>query len=94
MPNISLDKIDEVLIGSIQDVEDFFTFIHVDQRLNFHPDSSFADYVHFKTDERIYSDKQVEVLDSILEACFGICEDKNKDIYEIGLTILYSTMKH
>jgi hypothetical protein len=69
-------------IKNTQDVAAFFTYLVEVEKLNFHPDESFDQYVNLDTKEQSYTVEECTVRDKLMEKCFLVCE--NADIYEIA----------
>jgi hypothetical protein len=65
------------------DIKTFFVWLVSDQHLNFHPDTSFENYVDYETDERIYTDEEARQLNTLMDKCFEI----KKDVHEIGIKV-------
>lgn len=74
-------------VNTLTDVRKFFEEI-TDSSIAFHPDESFHNYVNLDTDERTFSKTEADRLDRILVKSFIICTDKNKDIYDLCLSVL------
>ena len=72
---------------TLTDVRKFFEEIN-DSSIAFHPDESFHDYVEINTDERTFSKTEADRLDILMNKCFKICKEKNKDIFDIALSVL------
>lgn len=81
---ISLATIDELLLGSLEDVTAFISFLQDCLGLGYHPDTPFEDYIA-ANDKPTFTAEQAKILNELMEACFSICDQNNKDIYEIGL---------
>jgi hypothetical protein len=75
-------------VNTVTDVRKFFEEITNDCSIAFHPDESFHNYVHLDTDEKTFSKTEADRLDKILDKCFIICTEKNKDIYDLCLSVL------
>ena len=73
-------------IKTVDDVKDFFNELK-SEGLNFHPDTSFADYVNIETGLTFYTEEEVKRRDGLLNQAFEVCDNVNIDIYEIGLDI-------
>lgn len=74
-------------VNTLTDVRKFFEEI-TDSSIAFHPDESFHNYVNLDTDAKTFSKTEADRLDRILVKCWIICTDKNKDIYDLCLSVL------
>lgn len=70
-------------IKTIKEVESFFKQL-LRERLNFHPDNDFADYVNYDTHQPTYTAEEAEALNKKMEQCFEVCEHAGVDIYGIA----------
>jgi hypothetical protein len=75
-------------VNTLRDVRKFFEEIVCDCSVAFHPDRSFHDYENFDDDEKTFSKTEASRLDEILLRCFDICKNKNKDIYDMCLSVM------
>ncbi len=82
-------------IKSVKEVETFFHHIVEERRINFHPDTSFEEYVSNETKQTSFSKEECQIYNRLMEESFDICEKSNVDIYEIGIKELepYTTVK-
>ena len=72
-------------ISTLSGVVAFFEHLLYDRRISFHPDDDFSEYVKFSTSERIFSDKETEIYNRLMDECFEVCNMNNVEIYSIGL---------
>ena len=75
-------------ITNIEDVRKFFLYLQDCLRLNFHPDTDFADYVKITTGDPSFSRKEVANYNSLMDQCFAVCETTKTDIHAIALEIM------
>jgi len=75
-------------VNTVTDVRKFFEEITNDCSIAFHPDESFHNYVHLDTGNKTFSKTEADRLDKIVDKCFIICTEKNKDIYDLCLSVL------
>lgn len=68
-----------------EDVGRFFFWLVFECRVNFHPDDSFDSYVSLKTGEQTFTKEQADKYDAVMERCFEVCEQYQRDIYEIAI---------
>lgn len=72
-------KYEKTKIKSIDDVKQFFKYLHNTEKLVFHPDDEFLGNM-----EDYITKKQAMNLDRYMLDCFEVCEKEKKDIYEIA----------
>ena len=72
-------------IENIADVELFVKFVYDELQVNFHPDDDFNDYINSETKEATFNKEDAEVLNTLIDDCFKVCERENVDFYEIAL---------
>jgi len=70
-------------IRTIKDVRAFAEYLINTEKVSFHPDSDFCDYVNMKTSERTYSDAEADKRNQLMDDCFRVCEKNGADIYEV-----------
>lgn len=80
-------------INTIEDVRLFAFQLVNEENLSFHPDDDFADYINVETKETTYSDKEVKMLNNLMEKCFDICQQNEVDIYDLMGQPLFERMK-
>ena len=70
-------------IEKVEDVKAFAKHLTVIEKISFHPDDDFSDYVNTETQEPTYSQEEAELRNDLMNQCFKICEQNNVDIYDI-----------
>ena len=78
-------------IKNPNDVKDFFKYLVNVEKVNFHPDDDFDDYIDFKTKKKLFSKKEAQNLDQYMEDSFLVMDlpkNKDKEIYTIGLEVM------
>ena len=75
-------------INTINDVKEFATHLVQIEKLSFHPEDDFNDYVNIKTREAFYTKEEAQKRNYLMNKCFHICEKLNVEIYEILLPII------
>jgi len=70
-------------IHNIDDVKAFADYLVNVEKVNFHPDDDFKDYINYKTKEATYTEKDAQERNRLMDECFKICEKEGVDIYEI-----------
>ena len=70
-------------ITNIKDVERFADYLVNGLSVNFHPDDPFENYVSYEDGSPIFSDKDIETGNRLMEECFDVCESNGTDVYEI-----------
>lgn len=71
-------------IKTIEDVKAWFRELIVEEKLNFHPDTPFDDYINTDTRKDSYTKVEADFRDSLMSAAFEVCEAVGIDIYEIA----------
>jgi hypothetical protein len=75
-------------ITSTDDVKKFFIYLYRVEKLCFHPDDPFDDYIDFFTKEKTFSDEQCKRYDDLMRQSFDVCNKVDADfIYEIGMQL-------
>lgn len=74
-------------IKTLDDVIDFFTHLYKHERLAFHPDTPFEDYVEMGTDKPSYTPEEASIRNNLLDQCFQYCDKHNYDIYGVGIKV-------
>lgn len=67
-------------------------FVLLSSFLNWHPDTEFSQYVEHATGERVFSNRDVRVLDMCMAQCFEVCSHDPGLIYNLGLETLKESM--
>ncbi len=70
-------------ITDIKDVREFAKHLTYIEKLNFHPDNDFNEYINFETRQPSYSENEIKVRNHAMNRCFEICKKENADIYDI-----------
>lgn len=76
-------------IKTVKDVIEFFHHLAEEERLSFHPDENFEDYVNMKTNKPSYTQEEAHERDALMEQCFVVCDQNNRDIYDLSLKQFY-----
>jgi hypothetical protein len=71
-------------IKSISDVEQFFKHLTLIEKLAFHPDDDFKDYVT-NSNQLLYTAQETELRNNLMNDCFEVCEREKVDIYGVAL---------
>ena len=75
-------------IRNIEDVRAFFAHLANTDRVSFHPDDNFSDYVSIENGEITFSDEQATHYNELMNVAFKVCEFNGVDIYELGMAEL------
>ncbi|QYH38459.1 hypothetical protein GYM62_06465 [Algoriphagus sp. NBT04N3] len=80
---------------SVNNVEISFHHLIHEERLNFHPDEGFENYINLETKRQTYTDEEAAIRNNLMEQAFQVCDRQQADIYQIGadLLIKYLTSK-
>lgn len=79
-------------VNTVTDIENWFTHLIDTEKLNFHPDTPFEDYILYGTNEQVYSEEQATELNDRMQRCFEVAENAGTDVYEIGIPILFRSL--
>lgn len=79
-------------IKTLQDVQTFAQHLTKKERLSFHPDDDFFDYINIKTRERFYTDEEAKLRNKLMDDCFNVCKQENAEIYDIMYPSLFETI--
>ena len=74
-------------INTISDVEQFAKHLVQVEKLSFHPDDDFKDYVT-NANQPFYSTKEAKLRNKLMNDCFEVCEREKVDVYGVVLPIL------
>lgn len=69
-------------ITSIKDVQDFARYLYNERKVAFHPDDDFSEYIHSDSKEALFSESEISIFNRLINECFTVCEQNDKDIYE------------
>lgn len=81
-----IETILALTIKTTADVKEFFRQLVVDEKLNFHPDDSFTEYV--RDDVVIYSDEHARALNAQMDKAFKACHRDGSNIYALELDVM------
>ena len=79
-------------IKNLSDVETYFKQLILEEKLNFHPEEDFRNYVLLDTGLSSYNEEEAELRNHLLDECFDVCERYQADIYQIGIEILFNQL--
>ena len=80
-----------IKIQTVNDVKVFATHLVQVEKLSFHPDDDFKDYI--SCDKKpIYSEQEAELRNKLMNDCFKVCNDNSVEIYEILLPIIQKSV--
>ena len=79
-------------INTVNDVTEFFTHLLEVERLNFHPDEDFANYVPMDSDKPTFSESDIEQYNFLMGRAFEACKEKDIDIYQLAMDCLKQHM--
>lgn len=74
-------------IKTINDVKAFATHLVQVEKLSFHPDDDFKDYITSDM-KSFYSEQEAEFRNKLMTDCFEVCNNKNVEIYKLLLPII------
>ena len=74
-------------INTISDVEQFAKQLVQGEKLSFHPDDDFKDYVT-NSNQPFYTTQEAELRNKLMNDCFEVCEREKIDVYVVVLKIV------
>jgi hypothetical protein len=74
-------------INTISDVEQFAKHLVQVEKLSFHPDDDFKDYLT-NSNQPFYTAQEAELRNKLMNDCFEVCEREKVDVYGVVLSIL------
>jgi hypothetical protein len=69
-------------INTISDIEQFAKHLVQVEKLSFHPDDDFKDYVT-NSNQPFYTTQEAELRNKLMDDCFVVCEREKVDVYGI-----------
>lgn len=78
-----------VSIQNLEDVKSFFHHLLFKERLNFHPDEDFQNYIDQETMQPTYTAQEALLRNKLMEQAFQVCEAHQVDIYQLGSDYLF-----
>jgi hypothetical protein len=74
-------------INTISDVEQFAKHLVQVEKLSFHPDDDFRDYVT-NANQPFYTTQEAELRNKLMNECFDVCEKEKVDFYGVVLGLI------
>jgi hypothetical protein len=71
-------------INTISDVEQFAKHLVQVEKLSFHPDDDFKDYLT-NSNQPFYTTQEAELRNKLMNDCFEVCEREKVDVYGVVL---------
>jgi hypothetical protein len=76
-------------IQTLNDVIAFAKHLVQNEKLSFHPDDDFRDYVKFETQEAFYTQEEALYRNKLMDKCVKVCKREKIEIYEVMLPIIH-----
>lgn len=80
-------------INTINDVKTFTKHLINVEKLSFHPDDDFTDYIDCNTNKPFYTKEEAEKRNQLMNTCFDVCEKNKKEIYTVMLPFFLKSLK-
>ena len=80
-------------ITTVDEVLDFFKYLVIERRCNFHPDDNFSEYVCYADGSHTFTEEEIPCFNRLMDECFSVCADSNVSIYDIGLEVLMKEIR-
>ncbi|MGM9697900.1 MAG: hypothetical protein ACI3Y0_04585 [Prevotella sp.] len=77
-------------IETTEDVSAFFNYLLREQKVNFHPDESFENYIDVVTREPSFTTQECKLFNRLMNESFDVCERECVNIYDIGTNVMAS----
>lgn len=74
----------ESQINTVDQVKEFFEYLAMERKVNFHPDDDFSDYIDLSTKEPTFNVEEVAIFNNLMDESFVVCESNQTDIYELA----------
>jgi len=68
-------------INTSDDVASFAKQL-LEERINFHPDTDFREYINLKSRKKTFTDNEALDRNKLMNKCFSVCNKEGIDIYE------------
>jgi len=75
-------------INTISDVKSFAKHLVEIEKLSFHPDDDFSDYINLKTKEPFYTKDEATLRNKLMTDSFEVCNRHNIEIYAVLLSTI------
>ncbi|BBE18569.1 hypothetical protein AQPE_2732 [Aquipluma nitroreducens] len=72
-------------ITTIDDVWEFFNYLHNVEGVVFHPEKDFNCYINGETHKPTYTKQEVKERNILMDKCFDVCSENNINIFEVGI---------
>lgn len=70
-------------INTLKDIETFVNLLVNEEKLNFHPDTPFEDYVYIKSGKLVYSSQEAQHRNRLLNQAFELGNKLGVDTHEL-----------
>lgn len=74
----------ESQINTVDQVKEFFDYLAMERKVNFHPDDDFSDYINLSTNEPTFNAEEVAIFNTLMDEAFEVCETNQTDIYQLS----------
>lgn len=71
-------------INTVDQVKEFFDYLAMERKVNFHPDDDFSDYINLSTNEPTFNAEEVAIFNNLMDESFVVCESNQTDIYQLS----------
>lgn len=79
-------------IKTLNDVKAFATHLLEVEKLSFHPDDDFKDYMTSEG-KPFYSENDANLRNKLMDDCFDVCQKAGSDVYSIVYPIVHQQFK-
>ena len=74
-------------INTISDIEQFAKHLVQVEKVSFHPDDDFKDYVT-NSNQPFYTIQEAQLRNKLMNDCFEVCEREKVDVYGVVITVI------
>jgi len=72
-------------INTIDDVWEFFNYLHKVDGVLFHPEQDFDCYINGETHKPTYTKQEAKERNKLMRQCFEVCAENKYDIFHVGI---------
>lgn len=75
-------------IKTIDDVWEFFNYLHNVEGVLFHPEADFKEYINERTDKPTYTAKEAKERNVLKDKCFEVCSENDFNIFKVAIEVI------
>lgn len=74
-------------INTIDDVWEFFNYLHNVEKVNFNTKQDFGEYINRETDKPIYTANEAKERNILMDKCFDVCSENDFNIFKVYIEV-------